>query len=86
MFPSLLQGIVCVTMRLGREEKTAFKGMIRGDGGRRTMPFALPIVPLCLLFLFIYLFFIMYNFVYELLARASAEKIVCGAYKKFRPM
>ena len=24
----------------------------------------------------------MYNFVYELLARASAEKIVCGAYKK----
>ena len=25
---------------------------VRGDGGRRTTPFALPIIPSCLLFLF----------------------------------
>ena len=32
----------------------SMQGMIhvRGDGGRRTTPFALPIIPSCLLFLF----------------------------------
>ena len=28
----------------------------------------------------------MYNFIYVLLAGASAEEIVCGGYEKFRPM
>ena len=36
------------------EGKRSMQGMIhvRGDGGRRTTPFALPIIPSCLLFLF----------------------------------
>lgn len=35
------------------EGKREYAGMIhvRGDGGRRTTPFALPIIPSCLLFL-----------------------------------
>ena len=28
----------------------------------------------------------MYNFIYVLLAGASAEEIVCGGYEKFRPV
>ena len=28
----------------------------------------------------------MYNFIYVLLAGASAEQIVCGGYEKFRPV
>ena len=38
----------------GERGKRSMQQMIhvRGDGGRRTTPFALPIIPLCLLFLF----------------------------------
>ena len=51
---SFPHGSPCVTRRLGRGEKRSMQGMIhvRGDGGRRTTPFALPIIPSCLLFLF----------------------------------
>ena len=36
--------------------------------------------------LIIFVYFFMYNFIYVLLAGASAEEIVCGGYEKFRPM
>lgn len=40
----------------------------------------------CPIVLIIFVYFFMYNFIYVLLAGASAEEIVCGGYEKFRPM